>query len=396
MGMKTARALLLVLLFAAPVFADEVTPNLGLTKPTAPAGTWGEKINTNFDIIDKSIGSGNASGIPYTPGNATDWDSTPGDVGEALDQGASRIQDLEDGTTPAAKATELDANPTDCTGGAYANTIAANGNLGCEILIVSLADVPAENEDSADGYRIGTRAHVADGSIWEATNVTVGAAVWQKIFPSSGSVPNLTAVMGVGNTYYGADCTADKAFIVGLDANNAWWRCHDASTSLRDIPVVNGIPDGADKTTYVRNGYVAKVENVGTGGIPFSVNAEGTSAILKGLPSGFSIPLNPGRALADTDDWNDVHRIPFDQTVVEICGKTDTGTTTFNLQRNDGSAANILSSNLTATTSEACSTTFTSGEDILSESHYINLVMVTAAASGTPTKLTVGVRTRRH
>ena len=69
-------------------------------------------------------------------------------------------------------------------------------------------------------------------------------------------------------------------------------------------------------------------------------------------------------------------RIPFDQTITQVCAITDTGTSTINIQRNDGSAANILSSNLTAANTEACTTTFVSGENILSEGHYINFVMV--------------------
>lgn len=37
--------------------ADELTPLLGLTKPTAAPNSWASKLNTNFDIIDKTVGA---------------------------------------------------------------------------------------------------------------------------------------------------------------------------------------------------------------------------------------------------------------------------------------------------------------------------------------------------
>lgn len=99
-----------------------------------------------------------------------------------------------------------------------------------------------------------------------------------------------------------------------------------------------------------------------------------------------------GGVLEDTDDVSNISsRLKFPITIVEICGETDTGTSTFNLQRDDGTPANIASSNITATTSNACTSTFSSGENILSAGHKIGFVQVTGAASGSPTQITVTI-----
>jgi hypothetical protein len=43
--------------------------------------------------------------VPYTPTTAADWDVVPTEVGGALDEAASRIEDLENATPPASKKT---------------------------------------------------------------------------------------------------------------------------------------------------------------------------------------------------------------------------------------------------------------------------------------------------
>lgn len=56
-----------LLLLVAPLYgADTQTPNLGLTKPDAPAGSWGDKINQNFDILDGAVKSGAGTGDAQT------------------------------------------------------------------------------------------------------------------------------------------------------------------------------------------------------------------------------------------------------------------------------------------------------------------------------------------
>jgi hypothetical protein len=104
----------------------------------------------------------------------------------------------------------------------------------------------------------------------------------------------------------------------------------------------------------------------------------------------FIIGADNGVALVNTDDQLDVYEnqlAAFHITSVKC--RTDTGTSTINLQRNDGTPANIMSSNLVCTTSGATSTSFTSGEDAIALGNMIDFVMVTAATTGAPKRITV-------
>jgi hypothetical protein len=116
------------------------------------------------------------------------------------------------------------------------------------------------------------------------------------------------------------------------------------------------------------------------------------AATLRKRTIGFVIGADSGAALTDSDDQVDVYEnqlAAFHITSVKC--RTDTGTSTINLQRNDGTPANILSSNLVCTTSGATSTSFTSGEDAIAVGNMIDFVMVTAATSGTPKRITVTI-----
>ncbi len=116
------------------------------------------------------------------------------------------------------------------------------------------------------------------------------------------------------------------------------------------------------------------------------------AATLRKRTIGFVIGADSGSALTDSDDQIDVlenQLAAFHITSVKC--RTDTGTSTINLQRNDGTPANILSSNLVCTTSGATSTSFTSGEDAIAIGNMIDFVMVQAATSGTPKRITVTI-----
>jgi len=67
MKSRIVALLVLLLAFAVPLHAaDTQTPLLGLTKPDAPANTWGSKLNTNFDILDKAVGVSLGTGTTGT------------------------------------------------------------------------------------------------------------------------------------------------------------------------------------------------------------------------------------------------------------------------------------------------------------------------------------------
>ena len=108
-----------------------------------------------------------------------------------------------------------------------------------------------------------------------------------------------------------------------------------------------------------------------------------------------SITLNIDRdtALADTDDRSDfwINTLGRTLTIHQIKGWTDTGTSTINIQRDDGSAADICTSNLVASTS-GVTCTLSATEKLISDGHKLDFVMVTAATSGTPTKVTVNIK----
>lgn len=77
--------------------------------------------------------------------------------------------------------------------------------------------------------------------------------------------------------------------------------------------------------------------------------------------------------------------------VTQIKCRTDTGTATINVRRNDGSPVDILSAALTCTTSGATSTSFTSGEDAIAVGYLLDSSVVNANATGSPTSVLVTV-----
>ena len=74
-----------------------------------------------------------------------------------------------------------------------------------------------------------------------------------------------------------------------------------------------------------------------------------------------------------------VNRGP-DITITEVYCEINGGSASINLQRNDGSPANILSSNLTCSTSGATTTSFVSGENSILSGHKINHVTVSVGS----------------
>jgi len=98
------------------------------------------------------------------------------------------------------------------------------------------------------------------------------------------------------------------------------------------------------------------------------------------------------RDLADDDDQPGFWRNNIGaMTVTEVWCQTDAGQSTINIQRNDGTPANILPSDLTCTPTGAATTAFAAGEAVISTGDVMDLVVVTAAVSGTPNRITIGI-----
>lgn len=172
-------------------------------------------------------------------------------------------------TGNASTATALAANPTDCAAGAYAKSIAASGNLGCDILIVYASVDPTVNDDTGDGIIKGTKWHNDQGdadptndTIWEAVSITAADALWVQIYPAPGSVtPTLSSVLAAGNSYFGAT-SPSTGLILGEDANNygvIYWDLSTGGPKL--ICVVAGVPRNCNIEYTLNAGYSFKLND---------------------------------------------------------------------------------------------------------------------------------------
>lgn len=116
------------------------------------------------------------------------------------------------------------------------------------------------------------------------------------------------------------------------------------------------------------------------------------AATLRKRNIGFIIGSDTGADLTSADDQPDIYEnqlAPFHITSVKC--RTNGNTARINLQRNDGSPANILSSDLDCTSSGATSTSFVSGEDAIALGQMIDFVMVNAAVAGATKRVTVTI-----
>lgn len=97
-------------------------------------------------------------------------------------------------------------------------------------------------------------------------------------------------------------------------------------------------------------------------------------------PFGFYMGADNGEVLADADDaptcfWN---QLGYAITITECCAESDGGTPTIMLQRDDGTPADIFAANLTASTSGACTTSFSGSENVVADDEKVDCNTVTA------------------
>lgn len=259
------------------------------------------------------------------------------------------------------------------------------------------AGAPAEDNDNTAGFfERDIWFNTEDNLVYMAASVATGAAVWHCINCAAqpqGLSPNF-AIDG-GNVITGAD-ESKPVSVRGSDHATTGLDFYvDSLGVVHTKCVVNGVRDDCH---YIRN--VPDTKKAGfaddEGNEVFIVEAGEVKKAI-GLLGGFNYLVDFGRALEDTDDIPKAVQVPFAQTIVEVCATVTrgTGTSVINLQRNDGSPENILESDLTATTSGACTTSFASGENVLEYKHFIDFTMVEAAATGAPEALLIMVRTRR-
>ena len=163
-------------------------------------------------IDDQVAGKDDASEITYTPADVNDWDGDvdPGNVNDALDQLASRATDADDHIANT-------SNPHSVT-----KTQVGLGEV--ENLKVNLAatTAPAVDDDSADGYAVGSRWIDTTGDKeYVCVDASIGAAVWGETTATGGgggggvyseksadyTITNLDDVRTVGMTTGATDKT---------------------------------------------------------------------------------------------------------------------------------------------------------------------------------------------
>jgi hypothetical protein len=96
--------------------------------------------------------------------------------------------------------------------------------------------------------------------------------------------------------------------------------------------------------------------------------------------------------LGDTDDQKTIYlNVVGPMTVQSVTCFSDAGTPTINIQRDDGSPANVLSSDLACSTSGATTTSFSGAESLLGSNEKLDFVMVNAG--GVAKRVTVSIKT---
>jgi len=116
------------------------------------------------------------------------------------------------------------------------------------------------------------------------------------------------------------------------------------------------------------------------------------AAILKTRQFGFMLGADGGAVLTDADDQPTIFFNSLGQgiTITNVWCDCDGGTPIIQLQKDDGSPANILTGNLTCASGSGASTTnFVSGENAIASTNRVDFVMVTAG--GTAKRVTVSV-----
>ncbi|MBZ5568643.1 MAG: hypothetical protein LAN64_12415, partial [Acidobacteriia bacterium] len=97
--------------------------------------------------------------------------------------------------------------------------------------------------------------------------------------------------------------------------------------------------------------------------------------------------------LADTDDQKTIYvNVVGAMTFQSVTCYSDTGAPVINIQRNTGSAANILAPDLTCSTTGVTSTSFVAGQNVLNVNDVLDFSMVTAG--GAAHRVTVVIRTQ--
>ena len=180
----------------------------------------------------------------------------------------------------------------------------------------------------------------------------------------------------------GSNCSAGS-FPLGVDASGASESC-TAVTSINvtaaQMPALTGdvtTSAGAVATTIAAN----------------AVTPAKASAVMRTRNITFVIPgTGSSNVLQDTDDQPAIWYNSLGQgvTITGVSCITDSATaTTIQLQKNDGSPANMLSSNLSCSSTRASTTTFVAGEAAVASTNGLDFLVVSAGGAGKWVSVTV-------
>ena len=224
----------------------------------------------------------------------------------------------------------------------------------------------------------------------------------------------------------GSRQTAEPSFVLG-DVSDPGVSILNTVAAVPALAVKGAASQSGDLTTWQDSAATTKAQVKSDGAINSAVGYQVAGAAPSGqiligngtnyVPSNFVRSItyiaggdNASAVLTDADDQAGFWVNDLDRTyrITRVWVQSDGGTPSINLQRDDGSAANILSSNLSAATgngacadssgssmtirgtSITCSNTIASGERDVTLGNAINFVMATAG--GTAKRVTVNIQ----
>jgi hypothetical protein len=167
----------------------------------------------------------------------------------------------------------------------------------------------------------------------------------------------------VGDLFYDSDAGTPGQNLYGCTATNTWTLLGDGGGSGANLDSATGdIGTAQIEAGAVTLPKLAFFER------HIVLTGSGTAGVLQ-----------------DADDQPAVwfNQSGGNMTIAQVWCQTDSATvTSIQLQRDDGSATNMLSSDLNCSTTKANTTTFVSGENVLADGHNLNAVIVSAGGAG--------------
>jgi hypothetical protein len=186
----------------------------------------------------------------------------------------------------------------------------------------------------------------------------------------------VTLQMATGRVGIGTNAPTQKLEVAGT-AKVATLQFGDNTTmSTAAIGTITGVTAGAGLTG-----------GASSGNAPLALNAAALTRAITYLGG-----CDTCSVLADTDSQRTIFvNYVGAMTINSITCFSDAGSPVVNVQRNDGSPANVLTSNLTCSTSGATSTNIAVGEGVLNLNDQLDFAMVTAG--GAAHRVTVIIKT---